>query len=160
MPEPRNKSATIAMIPIRARINAYSASPCPVASWSTRSRNHWSHRWSIADGFPFRPVVAHGPERRRTAGAGSASAVLKSAEGSRGLDGRADLVKDRADRAAEENQGDDRDDGDEGEDQRVLRETLAFLVTIEKSDKGVKHLDSYLLSSREPPNRLPPSRES
>ena len=34
---------------------------------------------------------------------------------------------------AQEDEGDDRDDGDEREDQRVLGETLAFLVTIEKA---------------------------
>jgi hypothetical protein len=44
------------------------------------------------------------------------------------LDRRADLRQDRADLRPEEDQGDDRNDGDEREDQRVLRETLAFLV--------------------------------
>jgi hypothetical protein len=44
------------------------------------------------------------------------------------LDGRADGAQDLADLRAQEDQGDDRHDRDEGEDQRVLGETLAFLV--------------------------------
>src|SRR5437868_474530 len=44
------------------------------------------------------------------------------------LDRVADRAEDLADLAAQEDQGDDRDDRDEGEDQRVLRESLAFLV--------------------------------
>src|SRR5437868_1651967 len=57
---------------------------------------------------------------------------------------RAELV---ADLAAQEDEGDDRDDRDEGEDQRVLREALAFLVLAEGSDECVKHGDgsSFLL---------------
>src|SRR3954452_24411941 len=54
-----------------------------------------------------------------------------------GLDRRADLRQDRADLLAEEDQGDDRDDRDEGEDQRVLRETLAFLVPTDGCDECV-----------------------
>ena len=45
------------------------------------------------------------------------------------LDRVADRAQDRADLAAEEDEGDDRDDRDEGEDQRVLGETLTFVVS-------------------------------
>src|SRR5258706_5012008 len=51
------------------------------------------------------------------------------------LDRRADRAEDAADRAAQEQEGNDRNDRDEGEDQRVLRETLAFLVTPEGIDE-------------------------
>src|SRR6476646_5915234 len=44
------------------------------------------------------------------------------------LDGLADLIQDRRDLAAQEDEGDDGDDGDEGEDQRVLREPLALVI--------------------------------
>src|SRR3954452_16958284 len=80
--------------------------------------------------------------------------------------GRLDVLADRAenlaDRCAQEEQGEDRHDGDEGEDQRVLRETLAFLVAIEKSNKSGKHGGPVPPSLRDPPNRneLPPMRES
>src|SRR5687768_1874100 len=64
-----------------------------------------------------------------------------------GLDGvcrsdrLADRVQDVADLAAQEDEGDDRDDRDEGEDQRVLRETLAFLVIAsEVRDDGGKQI--------------------
>src|SRR5215210_497501 len=53
------------------------------------------------------------------------------------LDRGADLAQDRADLPTEEDQGDDRDDGDEGEDQRVLGETLAFLVTTKGGEERV-----------------------
>ena len=54
-----------------------------------------------------------------------------------GLDRVADRAQDRADLAAQEDQGDDRDDRDEGEDQRVLGETLAFLVAAKRGeDRG------------------------
>src|SRR6185295_5578289 len=65
------------------------------------------------------------------------------------LDGRADGAKDPADLRAQEDQGDDRHDRDEGEDQRVLRETLAFLVIPVKEidDCGKElHLGRHLLS--------------
>ena len=52
-----------------------------------------------------------------------------------GLDGLADRAQDRADLAAEEDQGDDRDDGDEGEDQRVLGEALAFLIAADAGEE-------------------------
>ena len=52
------------------------------------------------------------------------------------LDRRADHAERLADLAAQEDEGDDRDDGDEREDQGVLRETLAFLVTIEEIHNG------------------------
>src|SRR5438552_3813814 len=57
----------------------------------------------------------------------------------RGLDRAADRAEDLADLTAQEDQGDDRNDRDEGEDQRVLGETLAFLVATERSNKSVKH---------------------
>ena len=52
------------------------------------------------------------------------------------LDARADRVQDPRDLAAQEEEGDDRDDRDEGEDQRVLRETLAFLVPAKRGEKS------------------------
>jgi len=72
------------------------------------------------------------------------------------LDGRADGAQDPADLRAQEDQGDDRHDRDEGEDQRVLRETLAFLVIPVKEidDCGKElHLGGHLLSFSDP---LPP----
>ena len=56
----------------------------------------------------------------------------RSAIGAR-LDRVADRAQDRADLAAQEDEGDDRDDRDEGEDQRVLGETLAFVVVAERT---------------------------
>src|SRR5436190_2174929 len=53
----------------------------------------------------------------------------------RQLDVLADGAEDLADRRAQEEQGEDRHDRDEGEDQRVLRETLAFLVTPESAEE-------------------------
>src|SRR5204862_301576 len=44
------------------------------------------------------------------------------------LDGVTDVAQDLADLIAQEDEGNDRDDRDKREDQRVLRETLAFLV--------------------------------
>jgi hypothetical protein len=68
------------------------------------------------------------------------------------LDRVADVAKDLADLPAKEDERDDRDDRDEGEDQRVLGETLAFLVTMKRSDKSVqkRHVVRYLLSSKSP----------
>src|SRR3954451_16560760 len=51
------------------------------------------------------------------------------------LDGRADRVEDRADLAAQEDQGDDRDDGDQREDEGVLGETLAFVIVADGRDE-------------------------
>src|SRR5712691_8174002 len=53
------------------------------------------------------------------------------------LDRATDLAEDRADLVAQEDQGDDRNDRDEGEDQRVLRETLAFLVPTNRGEELV-----------------------
>src|SRR5512141_2469383 len=69
------------------------------------------------------------------------------------LDRVAHGAEDLADLAAQEDEGNDGHDRDEGEDQRVLREALAFLVTIEevhdcKIDR--RHEDAYLLPSRRP----------
>src|SRR5918997_1434772 len=55
----------------------------------------------------------------------------------RDLDGRADLAQDRADLAAEEDQGDDRDDRDQGEDQCVLGQALALLVAADRGEERV-----------------------
>src|SRR3954462_9172002 len=66
------------------------------------------------------------------------------------LDRGADLAQDRGDLAAQEDQGDDRNDGDEGEDQRVLGETLAFLVTTKERDKSSKHLGDTSFPSELP----------
>src|SRR5215210_3834305 len=67
------------------------------------------------------------------------------------LDRGADLAQDRADLSTEEDQGDDRDDRDEGEDQRVLGETLAFLVTTKERDKSSKHLETPPFRASSPP---------
>src|SRR5919206_2694258 len=59
-----------------------------------------------------------------------------------GLDGVADRAEDLAHLLTQEDQGDDRHDRDEGEDQRVLRETLAFLVVpVEEVDECQVELD-------------------
>src|SRR5215212_9641913 len=70
---------------------------------------------------------------RWTEGAGSACALAV-------LHGRADGAEDARHLRAEEDQRDDRDDGDECEDQRVLRETLAFLVTTNEIDESGEEL--------------------
>src|SRR6266850_113495 len=72
------------------------------------------------------------------------------------LDRAADRAENRADLVAQEDQGDDRNDRDEGEDQRVLRETLAFLVAAEGCDESMKkrHAVGYLLSRDLP--KIPP----
>src|SRR4029078_6612014 len=55
------------------------------------------------------------------------------------LDRAADRAQDRADLAAQEDQGNDRDDGDEGEDQRVFGETLAILVPAERGEERAEN---------------------
>src|SRR5206468_1754157 len=69
---------------------------------------------------------------------------------SRGLlDGVTDGAQDLADLAAQEDEGHDRHDRDEREDQCVLRETLAVLVTIEEvhdCKMDPRHLVRFLLS--------------
>ena len=55
------------------------------------------------------------------------------------LDRATDLAQDRGDLAAQEDEGDDRDDRDEGEDQRVLREALAFLVPTKRGEERAKN---------------------
>ena len=55
-----------------------------------------------------------------------------------GLGRKLHKVGELEDLAAEEDQGDDRDDRDEGEDQRVLRETLAFLVPAKRDEESVE----------------------
>src|SRR3954464_1993743 len=84
-----------------------------------------------------------------TAGTGTGPAVRSS----RQLDVLTDRAEDLADRRAQEEQGEDRHDGDEGEDQRVLRETLAFLVAIEESDESSKHWCSLPPSLRDVPRK-------
>src|SRR6476469_173305 len=71
--------------------------------------------------------------RKRRTAAGSAGGGSRSV--SLRLDGVADRAEDLADLAAQEDQGDDRDDRDEGEDQRVLGETLAFLVPTKRGEE-------------------------
>jgi hypothetical protein len=71
------------------------------------------------------------------------------------LDGRADHAEDLADLATKEQKRNDRDDGDQGEDQRVLGETLAFLIiTLERSDesRNVRHAVGHPLSVQAPRN--------
>src|SRR5258706_112567 len=67
------------------------------------------------------------------------------------LDRRADRAEDAADRAAQEQEGNDRNDRDEGEDQRVLRETLAFLVAPQRPEERGEEGHS-----RPPPISHPP----
>src|SRR5215208_7426881 len=69
-------------------------------------------------------------------------------------DGLADGAQDARDLAAQEDQGDDRDDRDEGEDQRVLRETLAFLVAPEGREELLDERHVWTV----PPVLVPPSR--
>src|SRR5690349_18911175 len=78
------------------------------------------------------------------------------------LDRAADRAEDGADLAAQEDEGDDRDDRDEGEDQRVLREALAFLIPTEEADESVKHRVGHLLSGRSSPatNRPPEAAQT
>src|SRR5512135_2408737 len=94
---------------MRARINEYSARPWPS---SPRRRAPRNEEMRAMD-----PVPPHRDEEGR------------------GGEGRSSGGTDDDDRAAQVDQGEDRDDGDEGEDQRVLRETLAFLVTPEGSEE-------------------------
>src|SRR5207253_215050 len=76
----------------------------------------------------------HGPETREPPGPVRLRR-FRFTSGWAQLDRVADLAEDRADRGAQEEQGDDRNDRDEGEDQRVLRETLAFLVTSKDAEE-------------------------
>src|SRR5260221_9949707 len=77
------------------------------------------------------------------------------------LDRRPNRAEDVADRAAQEQEGHDGNDRDEGEDQRVLRETLAFVVTPEGIDESCEELHgvSHLLSSVISPDRWRVGRE-
>src|SRR6478672_1393331 len=69
------------------------------------------------------------------------------------LDRVADRAQDRADLVAQEDERDDRDDRDEREDQRVLRETLAFLVTAKRGEKrGKESHAGCLLDEYSPPD--------
>src|SRR5450756_559002 len=67
------------------------------------------------------------PGKNRRA-AGSIPAALQTVT----LDRVADGAQDRLDLPAEEDQSDDREDRDQGEDQRVLRESLALLLSDEE----------------------------
>src|SRR5206468_5203147 len=73
------------------------------------------------------------PAQNETAGARRLR--RSTSELGRRSDRRADLRQDRADLGAQEDQRDDRDDRDEGEDQRVLGETLAFLVPAKRGEE-------------------------
>src|SRR5918994_4478655 len=81
--------------------------------------------------------------------------------GCRWLDRVADSAQDRADLAAQEDQRDDRDDRDEGEDQRVLRETLAFLVTAKRGEERgeERHVGASWMSTH-PQSRAAPLYEA
>src|SRR4051794_12837663 len=127
---------------MRARINAYSARP-----WPSSSRRMSEMRAVMKDMIVWYLLSSKIPPERksppRSSGRRPESAPVRNPSferrarqwvigtsrpaGSR-LDRGANRAEDRADRAAQEEQGDDRHDRDEGEDQRVLRETLAFLV--------------------------------
>jgi len=92
---------------------------------------------------------ASGIERAGLVGARPTLNVMDA----RALDRVAHGGHDLADLSAQEDQGDNRDDGDECEDQGVLSEALAFLVTIgNRIDKRhdchveLKHLLDHLLS--------------
>src|SRR5262245_41889474 len=150
--------AMIAMIAMRARISAYSARPWPSSSrLMDEMRALMSCMAWCSPPFPeVSPnVPARGPanltdgpwsvssngsalfrresqdRRDRSPGGLDVSRELE-------LDRVTDVAEDRRDLAAQEDEGDDRDDRDEGEDQRVLRETLAFLVP---TDRGEELLD-------------------
>src|SRR4051794_22099240 len=88
-------------------------------------------------------------------GNGEAAGPVSNGLGSRvagtRLDRAADRAQDLADLAAEEDQGDDRDDRDEGEDQRVLRETLAFVVPTNSGEETMNERHCGCLLDEYPP---------
>jgi hypothetical protein len=92
--------------------------------------------------IPYRCVHALSLKRRRPPSVRStASHALERAS-----DRAADLAEDRADLLAQEDEGDNRDDRDEGKDQRVLGETLAFLIPAKGSDESSEPRQCGILS--------------
>ena len=77
--------------------------------------------------------AAAGPKRndRRADARRSCDRWVRDSE----LDRVPHVAQDAADLIAQEDEGNDRDDRDEGEDQRVLREALAFLVTTDRGEQ-------------------------
>ena len=171
---PRKMRAMIATIAMRARISAYSARPWPSSSWrkdeirAMKLRHVVRYLLSvqISDGRGHGRQQATGRSRTVSSTAvgnalhrvtrqdrrpeGPAVCHLVSSE----LDRVADRAQDRADLAAQEDEGDDRDDRDQGEDQRVLRETLAFLVAAKRSEERVERAPcGCLLDEYSPPER-------
>src|SRR5215203_1768378 len=168
---PRKIRATMATIAMRARISAYSASPWPSSSLRKDEMRAMScvivssppffkdlrgasrGRWNGTGGrrccqgmTVFDCVLRRNGDRRRPGTAGSRRRSLCG----RRSDGLADGVEDAADLAPQEDEGDDRDDRDESEDQRVFRESLAFVVVAERCDEGDEliHVVHVLLSFR------------
>src|SRR5688500_1911716 len=126
----REESALGARSPVRFR----STLAAPGATWPPAPGND-------------KPAGAKA--RRSCTGAKAAFAAGLS------LDGLADGAEDARHLRAEEDQRDDRDDRDQGEDQRVLRETLALVLTSNKIDKSGKELHWAATSflQRSPPPR-------
>src|SRR6478752_2299038 len=173
---PRKMRATIATIAIRARISAYSARPWP--SWSRRKNEMRASMWDmsswdlLSSGFTdlgpwdahstgkptllsnVRPPPCDGHEETAGARRPRRSYPISS---ERRLDRRTDLAQDGADLAAQEDEGDDRDDRDQGEDQRVLRETLALLVTTKRGEERIeeRHVAASWMSTH-PQTRAAP----
>src|SRR5215211_4384919 len=97
-----------------------------------RAAQPYGRRWTLSI-RQTADVVRHGPAPRKQFDRRAQRhrrSIYEPGGGS--LDRLADRAQDRLDVAAQENEGDDRDDRDEGEDQRVLRETLAFLVAAKR----------------------------
>src|SRR4026207_79768 len=149
---PRKISATIATMAMRARISAYSARPWPSSSRRIRLmralKNDMWFGTSFPQNFPTLGEPGANPNGRSRTLSTAVPAVegFESPQGSPGraawrslgsavLDRRSYGAEDAADRAAQEEQGHDRNDRDEGEDQRVLRETLAFLVAPQRREE-------------------------
>src|SRR6188474_3613339 len=153
---PRKISAMIAMMAMRARINAYSARP-----WPSSSRRDEAIRANSCvirlTPFPVDSPVGCDGAKKKTAGqvTGGLRRCVDAV-----LDRVADGAQDRADLVAQEDQRDDRDDRDEGEDQRVLRETLAFLVTTDRGEERVeeRHVGASWMSTH-PQSRAAPLYE-
>src|SRR5258705_5580418 len=123
------------MMAMRVRTGAFSASPWPDSSGLLRgpTRAMGVAMWVVH--FLTGGSVATRQAREKAKGRRGSRSPAAEFAGRGRLDRRADLAEDGRDLAAEEDQGDDRDDGDEGEDQRVLRESLAFLFVTSNGDE-------------------------
>src|SRR5687768_17298765 len=90
-----------------------------------------AHTASLAYWYRCGPAHSRLPNREAAGATLAPAASLSRLE----LDRVADVAEDRRDLAAQEDEGDDRDDCDEREDQRVLRESLAFLVAAKRCEE-------------------------